>query len=218
MAAALSLLRGAAFGDNVRLLIRSEVPMLGLAILGGLCGFVLLNHGFVVGSVSIVSLLVLVDVLMIASRPRDTRLASFQRAIWHSILVFSSAALGVLIAARLGVVGAVCAVLASVLLITFVVALVRVHRATGIWDRHLAFGMAVVDAPLPAVFALAGVLAEVAGIWVGAAGLGIALALTHVVSRRLRRHQIRVSADDHRIAAALERAVVEGRSLPTSSH
>jgi hypothetical protein len=218
LAAALSLLRGETFGYNARLLIRSETPMLGLAMLGGLCGLMFVRHGFLLGSISIVALLVAIDLCSISPRPWDARFISIARFICIIVLLFSASIFGTLTSARLGVVGAVCAVLAIVFLVTFLVSLVRVHRATGLWDRHLALGTAVVDVPMVAVFALAGVLAEVEGIWIGVAGLGTTLALAVVVSRRVRRRQIRADTDDHRIAAAVERAVAEGRSLPTSSH
>jgi hypothetical protein len=39
-----------------------------------------------------------------------------------------------------------------------------------------------------------------------------------LASKRLRRRELRANEDDHLIASAAEQAVLEGRSLPTSSH
>jgi hypothetical protein len=120
------------------------------------------------------------------------------------------------LAESLGAVGAIGAVVVGVGAATFLVALVRIHRVAGVWDRHLAVGMAIVDAPLIVAFALAGVLAVAVGTWIALATLSTTLVVGFLVSKQLRRHRSRTNDDDRSLAAAAEQAVLEGRSLPTS--
>jgi len=218
LAAALSLLRGACFPQNVCLLVRSETPMLGFAVVGALCGLVFLDHGYVAGVMAIVSLLVVIDVLTMSARPRASRVGDLRRLVHRSSPMVVGLLLGALFADRLGTVGAASVVAVGAPAAAFLRALVRIHHLTGVWDRHLAIGMAVVDAPLIAAFGFAGVLAVAAGIWVAAASLGLTVVGGFLASKRLRRRELRANEDDHLIASAAEQAVLEGRSLPTSSH
>lgn len=100
--------------------------------------------------------------------------------------------------------------------LTYATALVRVHHRTRRWDAQLASGVAILDLPVIFVCALIGAVTEAAGIWVGVLILGVAVCVMFAVSRVLRQREVEARADDERIAAAVERAVLEGRSLPTS--
>jgi hypothetical protein len=216
LAAALSLLRGADLLKNFGVLARSETPMLGFSVLGALCGFVSLRHGLAVGAVLIVALLVLVEVLIMTSRPGDSKSDRIGQVLRRSLLRLAVLVLGSLLAEALGAVAA-GAVLVGVAAASFVVPLVRIHHVAGVWDRHLAAGLALVEAPLISAFALAGVLAVAAEIWVAVATLTVILAVGSLASTRLRRRRNRTSDDDQLVAFAAEQAVLEGRSLPSTS-
>jgi hypothetical protein len=112
---------------------------------------------------------------------------------------------------------ALCASVAGVLVVTFLVALVGVHRRTGIWDRHLALGIAIVDAPLVLVFAIGGALGATAGIWVAVAAVSAVLAIGFVIARRRRRLLAEKAKDDLRLAAAVELALLDSRDRSSSS-
>lgn len=219
LAFAVSILRGSAFASNAKVLIGSETSMLGFALFGAVAGLMFLKYGYLIGTASITLLLASLDVLVIAPRRwLSSRIGSgvTQRRSLFACLacVFVLAAFG---AERMGLLlGAVAAVVGA-LAVTFLVALLGVHRRVGMWERHLALGIAIVDAPLVVVFTVAGALAAAVSMWVGATIVATALALSVVITHRRQRRLARYDEDDERLAAAVELAVMDDRDWSSSS-
>lgn len=220
LAIALSFLRGSDLRRSVLLLVRSETSMLGFALAGGLCGLLFLRHGHWVGAASIILLLVFLDVLVISPRRWPAALVSrptAARAYAHVRPLLGAAMVAFFWAERVSAPLAACAAIAGALVVAFFVALVGVHRRIGIWDRHLALGVAIADAPLVVVFAVGGALAATVGIWIALAAVSAALAIGFVVLRRRRRLLAEAAQDDVRLAAAVELAVLDSRDRSSSS-
>jgi hypothetical protein len=179
-----------------------------------------LKNGYWIGAAFLATMLVLLDLLVIAPRrwltsrirPEEVarRYVHLGPLVCASVFaVFGTERIGALLGGSAAVIGA--------LLVTFLVALLGVHRRVGMWDQHLALGVAIVDAPLVIVFAVAGALAVAVSIWLAVAVVSSALALSFSLARRRQRKLARQVHDDERLAAAVELAVMDGRDWSSSS-
>ncbi|MBM3671068.1 MAG: hypothetical protein FJW86_02600 [Actinobacteria bacterium] len=214
LAAALTLLRGAHFPQTVRLLLVSETPLLVFAVFGGLCGYSFLEHGHVIGVAALLLCILLADLFMVRPRPIVHAASRTVFVATHAFLPVLSVAIGVF-AAQWDQWLAVAWLVVGVPLLTYLLALVRVRARISRWDRHLAIGVAVLEVPLVLSFGLAGAIAHWVGVEVGLFTAGGLAALLTLCARYFRRRELRARADDRRVAVAAERAVLEGRSLPT---
>jgi hypothetical protein len=216
LAVAVSLLHGSNLRRCILHLVRSESFMLGFALLGGLCGLLFSRSDYWAGAASAIALLVVLDVLVISPRRWS--------AGWVGAQIYGrvSPPVGAMLLTAFCVekVGRLAGSGAAVLLVlvgTLLVAAVRVHRRIGVWDRHLALGVALADAPLMAAFVIAGVLAVTAGTWVAVAWLTLVLSVGIVLIRRRRRTLAEAEEEDVRLAAAVECAVLDGRDRSSVS-
>ncbi len=219
LAVALKLLRGKGLTGSIWALLRSELSMFGFALLGGgISGWLFLIHGYAVGGLSAVLLLVFLDLLVIVPRrrpfPAINRAVAQIRARISPLL--GATAISFVVTQRSNTTLAICLAIGGGLAVSFLVAFLGVRRRVGIWDRHLAFGVAIVDAPIVMVAAIGGSLAVWAGVWIALGFVSIAIAVGFIVTRRRRRRLHEAADEDERLAVAVELAVLDGRDRSSS--
>jgi len=202
---------GESAGSVAHKMFRAESGMVIAGIMGGLCGVVVGEMGPGVGLGLLVCLLLVADVRRFVGQSRARRVNTLASRGVLPLLAVSVA----YFAAQWDQWLAVAWLVVGVPLLTYLLALVRVRARISRWDRHLAIGVAVLEVPLVLSFGLAGAIAHWVGVEVGLFTAGGLAALLTLCARYFRRRELRARADDRRVAVAAERAVLEGRSLPT---
>ncbi|MSO79987.1 MAG: hypothetical protein EXQ79_10365 [Acidimicrobiia bacterium] len=220
IAAVLTCVDGEKFLERVVDLTRAESVIVLFGVAGGVGALAFREAGSALGLVTVAALLAVVDVKVLAVMA----LPALKRGTGNSHAVTVGYAGQLVLVAAMGVLGATHgdllgagAAVVGALVVTFLVALLGVHRRVGMWERHLALGVAIVDAPLVTVFAIAGALAVTVSIWCAIAVVSTALALSVLAARHRERKLARQAEDDERLAAAVELAVMDGRDWSSSS-
>lgn len=219
LAIASLLLRGGKLFANAKLLLRSETQMLGFAIGGAICGYVVLQHSIWLGAVFLVFLLLVIDVVVIVGPQNSARGGpSFASLLMRLTLCSVVASAALLSASRFHMLIALFAVSAIGMLLSCAIASVALRRRLGVWDLRLATGVAIADAPLVVLFAAGGLLAAEVDIPVAAVSVAAALAIGTLASRWLDRHRsVEAEHDDDALMTAIEIALLDSHDVSASS-
>ena len=166
LAAAMTLLERGQFRATFANLIRSETQMIFFALLGGLCGLLVLEVGLWEGAAALVGVLVAVDVLVIGRpRPFTVRMQhpGLMARFTQAASICGAGVAAYLAADPLGPVAAWLAAIAFGAGTTFVATALALRPRVGAWDAPLALGVVMGDAPLIVVAAVAGCVAGAVG-------------------------------------------------------
>jgi len=208
----------------VRALIRSDTVMLAFGFGGAVCGLVMVEVGPWIGITTLVALLAVLDVFVISV---PAGLASL-RAAWQMVATRGvagavSGTVGAVLTRWIGIslsgaiAGFAIGVLAGLAVIAAVVGLRMLLRHDRL-DVATLLGIVVVEAIVPLIATVAGVVTAVAGLDIGLlVASALVLATTALVA--LRRHRAAkrpVIADEDDLMAAVVEALVEG--LPVRDH
>jgi hypothetical protein len=213
------LLRGDDFVPTAKLLLRSETKMIGFATGGALCGFLVLQHGLWLGTVSTVLLLVTIDVFVISGPRRSV----FVRPSRTALLARFSSCFAVGLAALLCASSVPAAIVlvagaTSGVLFSCAIAFVALRRRLGAWDLRVAVGVAIADAPLVVLFAAGGLLAAQVDVAVAVVSVTAVLAIGTLASRWLdRRRDVQAEHDEDALMTAIEIALLDSYDVPASS-
>lgn len=199
-------------------LIRSDTQMIFFALLGGLCGLLVLEVGLWEGAAALVGVLVAVDMLVIARpRPFTVRMQhpGLMARFTQAASICGAGVTAYLAAGPLGPVAAWLAAMAFGAGTTFVVTALALRSRVGVWDAPLALGVAMAAAPLIVVAAVAGCVAGAVGP-VPALVVGIVASASVLLGRAWQqRRSTPEPVDDVAALAILELALAERREGST---
>lgn len=205
-------------GSEVLAHIRSDTVMLAFGFGGAVCGLVMVEVGPWIGIATLVALLAVLDVFVISVPAGLASLrAAWQMVVTRGVAGTVSGTVGALLTRWVGIslLGAIAGfaigVLAGLAVVAAVVGLRMVLRHDRL-DVATLLGIVVVEAIVPLIAAVAGVVTAVAGLDIGLlVASGLVLGTTAAVA--VRRHLAAkrpVIADDDDLMAAVVEALVEG--------
>ncbi len=205
VAVVLSAVMAGQFPQRAVELICSETEMLLFALAGAACGFLFTSSGTWVGALSLIGVLAAVDVMVI-SRSRRSVSRRLRRAWAMASASVATIVAGVCTYVTAGVVDRPAAIpigMTAALLFASASTLLLLRRQTGGWDRQLAFGVVLSEAPFMMLAASVGLVGAVAGLLPGVVTGVLALTAAWLLYRLARRAQTPLPATDDVEALAI---------------